>query len=176
MVPGSGRRGPAPASIRHLQVPAGTSGRPHGAKRSEGGFVGGFEGLLFGTLIFVAGGLLVAGVWATIDTKLALSAAARVAATSYVQAANPAAAATAAAGSADVALEGWGLSASRAQLRTFTGPWARCSRVTITIRYPAPGIELPWIGKLDAAPDVAARASELIGPYRAGIPGTSACA
>lgn len=138
--------------------------------------MGGFEGLLFGMLIFVAGGLLVAGVWATIDTKLALASAARVAATSYVEAANPTSAASAAAATADVALQGWGLTYSRAQLDTRTGPWARCSRVTITIRYPAPGIELPWIGKLWAGPDVAARASELIGPYRNGVPGTSTCA
>lgn len=132
--------------------------------------------MLFGTLIFVAGGLLVAGVWATIDTKLALAAAARVAATSYVQAASPASAASAAVATADVALRGWGLTPSRAQLETRAGPWARCSRVTITIRYPAPGIRLPWIGKFDASADVAARASELIGPYRSGIPGTSTCA
>lgn len=144
--------------------------------RSEAGFVGGFEGLLFGMLIFVAGGLLVAGVWATIDTKLALASAARVAATSYVEASNPASAASAAAAAADVALRGWGLSSSRAQLDTLAGPWARCSRVTITIRYPAPGIELPWIGRLGSGPDDAARSSELIGPFRNGIPGTSTCA
>lgn len=152
------------------------SGRCRAAIGSEAGFVGGFEGLVFGTLIFVAGGLLVAGVWATVDTKLALAAAARVAATSYVEAGNPTSATTAALGSADVTLDGWGLSASRAALDVAAGPWARCSRITITIRYPAPGIRLPWIGEVGAGPDVAARASELIGPYRNGIPGTSACA
>ena len=131
---------------------------------------------MFGTLIFVAGGLLVAGVWATIDTKLALAAAARVAATSYVEAGNPTSAAVSSLGAADVTLEGWGLSARRARLETVAGTWARCSRVTITVYYPAPGIELPWIGKVGAGPDVAAQASELIGPYRDSVPGASTCA
>src|SRR4029077_5031445 len=35
----------------------------------EQGFVGGFEGLLFGLLIFVAGTLLATHAWAVIDTK-----------------------------------------------------------------------------------------------------------
>ncbi|MDA8061259.1 MAG: hypothetical protein M0T80_02305, partial [Actinomycetota bacterium] len=81
---------------------------------TDAGFVGGFEGLLFGALIFIAGAMLVAGVWATIDTKLALAGAARLAATSYVDAANPTSAAGAALAGADIALQGWGLSTSEA--------------------------------------------------------------
>ncbi len=142
----------------------------------DAGFVGGFEGLLFGALIFIAGAMLVAGVWATIDTKLALAGAARLAATSYVDAANPTSAAGAALAGADIALQGWGLSAGEATVDTVTSSWARCARVTVTVRYPAPGLRLPWIGRVGAGGDVAARASELIDPYRSGLPGTSQCA
>ncbi len=149
--------------------------RPDRPPRDDAGFVGGFEGLLFGALIFVAGGLLVVGVWATVDTKLAVADAARSASAAYVQAGSSGAAATAAAAAADSSLGGWGLSPGRATVTRVTGSWARCSRVTILVRYPAPALRLPWIGRLDVGTYVAAQTSELIDPYRNAVPGQSSC-
>jgi hypothetical protein len=52
----------------------------------EQGFVGGFEGLLFGFLIFLVGTLIVAHAWAVVDTKFAVVEAAKQAARTYVEA------------------------------------------------------------------------------------------
>ncbi|MBA2283441.1 MAG: hypothetical protein H0W25_19710, partial [Acidimicrobiia bacterium] len=52
--------------------------------RDERGQMGGIEALPFGLLIFVVGALLVANAWAVIDAKLAVTAAAREAARTWV--------------------------------------------------------------------------------------------
>lgn len=142
---------------------------------ADEGFVGGFEGLLFGVLIFVAGGLLVAAVWATVDTKLAVADAARVAARTYVEAGDSGSAATASVAAADTSLQGWGLAPRRATVQRAAGSWARCSRVTIVVRYPAPALELPWIGRVGGGRDVSAAVSELVDPLRSGLPGVATC-
>lgn len=53
--------------------------------RDESGFVGGFEALPFGFLVFVAGTLLLVNAWAVFDSHLAASAAAREAVRSFVE-------------------------------------------------------------------------------------------
>ena len=74
----------------------------------EQGFVGGFEGLLFGVLIFVVGTLLVAHAWAVVDTKFAVVEAAKQAARTYVEAQSAAVAGPEAEQAADQALAGYG--------------------------------------------------------------------
>ena len=54
--------------------------------RDEAGQAGGLEGIAFGLLIFVLGTLLIANAWAVVDTKLAVTAAAREAARAFVEA------------------------------------------------------------------------------------------
>ena len=147
--------------------------RPDGPPR-EDGFVGGFEGLLFGVLVFVVGGLIVAYAWAVIDTKLAVVDAARLAAREYVQAPDASSAATAAVQAADQSLQGWGRDPLQAAV-SVSGGFARCARVTVTVRYPAPLLELPWVGRLGAGGDVGAQQSELVDPFRSGLPGTATC-
>ena len=80
----------------------------------EGGFAGGFEGLLFGMLLFVAGTLLIAYAWAVVDTKAATEEAARQGATMYVEAPSAALAAASAKQAADAALAGYGREPARA--------------------------------------------------------------
>jgi hypothetical protein len=144
--------------------------------RGEQGFVGGFEGLLFGVLLFVIGTLLVAHAWATVDTKFAVVEAAKQAARTYVEAPSAGAAGTEAQQAADQALAGYGRDPRRAEVRLLAGEFGRCQRITIEVSYPAPLLELPVVGKVGTGQAVKADHSELVDPYRTALPGTSACA
>jgi hypothetical protein len=150
--------------------------RPSRSVFGEAGFVGGFEGLLFGMLIFVAGTLLAMHAWAVVDTKAATEAAARQAVRSYVEAASPVAAASQAQQAADAALAGYGRSPARARVRLVAGSFGRCQRITIAVSYPSPVVMLPWIGRVGSAESVRADHSELVDPFRSGLSGTSTCA
>jgi hypothetical protein len=143
--------------------------------RGEEGFAGGFEGLLFGTLLFVFGTLLVGYAWGVVDTKAATDLAARQAARTYVQAADSAAAESSATQAAAAALQGYGRDPARAQVSISGSGFARCSRVEISVRYPAPLVELPVLGRLGEGEMVSSSRSELVDPYRTGLPGTAEC-
>jgi hypothetical protein len=156
---------------------AGSSPDPSPTRCSgEQGFVGGFEGLLFGVLIFVVGTLLVAHAWAVVDTKFAVVEAAKQAARTYVEAPNAAAAGPEAEQAADQALAGYGRDQRQAGVRLVSGGFGRCQRITIAVSYPAPMLELPVVGRLGSGETVRAEHSELVDPFRSGLPGTSSCA
>jgi hypothetical protein len=135
----------------------------------------------------VVGSLIVANAWTVIDAKLAVTAAARESTRWYVEApvTDPSGAASAeaqatAAGLA--AIEAHGRDPDRAGV-TLTASehpagagFVRCARVTFTATYEVPGLSLPWIGGLGGGIDVSAQHSELVDPFRDGVPGdTSAC-
>jgi hypothetical protein len=153
----------------------------------DAGFVGGVEVLPFGLLIFVVGTLLVANIWAVIDARFAVDAAAREAARYYVEAdvVDPGGQAHAEAGAIEAglaALEAHGRDRSRAdlQLANLTGgaggEFVRCARVSFAASYEVPALTLPWIGGFGSGFQVSGRHSELIDPYRDGVPGdTSGC-
>ena len=171
----AGRRRP-PACGR---PPLGECPRPPAARPSptdpEAGFAGGFEGLLFGFLLFVAGTLLVAYAWGVVDTKAATEAAARQAASTLVQAPSAAVGTAQAQQVAAQALAGYGRNPDRAAVAVSAGAFGRCQRVTVTVSYPAPAMELPFIGAVGAGPVVRAAHSELVDPFRSGLPGTATC-
>ncbi len=146
-----------------------------GRGRGDAGFVGGFTGLLFGMLLFVAGTLLVAYAWAVVDTKSATTEAARQAARTFVEAADPAVAESNATSAADQALAGFGRNPSRARIAVVAGGFARCRMITIAVSYPAPLLELPFVGPVGRGLSVRSDHSELVDPFRSGLPGTSAC-
>ena len=136
--------------------------------------------LPFGVLIFVVGTLLVANAWAVVDAKLAVTSAAREAVRAYVEAPDQASGAMAATDAAHAeAVAGHGRERpTRPPSRsatTATEPFARCTRVTVTVHHPVPALRLPWIGGFGHAFDVVARHSELIDPYRSGLPGEATC-
>jgi hypothetical protein len=164
--------------------PAARAASRRGADAAAGdaGFAGGAEVLPFGLLIFVVGTLLVANVWAVIDARFAVDAAAREAARYYVEAdvvdrsGQPhAEAAAVEAGLA--ALAAHGRDRSRADLRLTDvtggdgGEFVRCARVSFTASYEVPALTLPWIGGFGGGIRVSGRHSELIDPYRDGVPG-----
>jgi hypothetical protein len=142
----------------------------------EAGFVGGLWGFVFGLLLFVVGTLIVAHAWGIVDTKFAVDAAARQAVRTYVEAPGATSAGTGAQQAADTALLGYGRMPQKATVRLVAGGFVRCSRVTITVSYPAPILELPWVGRVGTGSAVTAAHSELVDPFRTGLPGTSTCA
>lgn len=145
--------------------------------RGEAGFAGGFAGLLFGLLIFIVGTLLAGYAWSVVDTKSAAVDAAREAARSYVEAASASSAIQAAQQAADSTLAGRGRDPARATVTLTGGSFGRCQRITISVAYPAPALVLPFLGPIggSAGTEVTARHSELVDPYRTGLPGSSAC-
>lgn len=145
--------------------------REHG----DEGFVGGFAGLLFGLLLFVAGTLLAAYAWGTVDTKTAAVEAARQAARTYVESPDSNTAAAQAEAAADAALSGYGRNPSRARVMISSGAFVRCARVTVTVSYPAPLLDLPFVGRIGTGHSVQAQHSELIDPYRSGLAGVATC-
>ena len=147
-----------------------------GRRRDEDGFAGGAEGLIFGLLLFVVGTLLVGNAWSVVDTKLALDAASREATRTYVEAPDVQSAASQARQAATATLAGYGRDPALGTVAIDGAPFGRCVRVTIVVSYRAPLVQLPLIGVAGRAETVTAQHSELVDPYRTGLPGTSACA
>jgi len=146
--------------------------------RDDRGQVGGIEVLPFGILVFVIGSLLVANAWGVVDAKLAVTSAAREAVRAYVEAPDGASALAAAETAARSAIEGHGRNGARATVRVEHPdgrPYARCTRAVVTVHYPVPALALPWIGGHGEAFDVVARQSEVVDPYRSGLPGEASC-
>ena len=163
-------------------------GQQHlGVNRSDAGMAGGVEALPFGLLVFVVGALLVANAWAVVDAKFAVDAAARQATRSYVEAEVGATVGGPARGAEQIAIEA-GMAALTARgrdpgaasvglsaLETVGGQsgFSRCARATFTATYEVPALTLPWIGGFGDGIDVVSSHSELVDPYRSGVPGSA---
>lgn len=146
--------------------------------RDDRGFAGGIEALPFGVLIFVVGSLLVTNAWAVVDAKMAVTAAAREAARTYVESPDAANGTTAARSASEQTLAGYGRdpAQSEIEIRHDGGaPFARCVRVTVEVHHLVPALSLPFIGGFGEGFDVAARHSEVIDPFRDGLAGDGRC-
>ena len=152
---------------------------------------GGIEALPFGLLVFVVGATLVANAWSVVDAKFAVDAAARQATRSYVEAevegSGTASGGSSARAAEEAAVEA-GLAALTAHGRdpeaasvglTALDPvggqpgFSRCARATFTASYEVPALTLPWIGGFGDGIDVTSSHSELVDPYRSGVPGSA---
>ena len=138
----------------------------------ERGAIAGIEALPFGMLLFVAGTLFVANIWAVIDAKLAVTSAAREATRAYVEADDAASARADATRAIYETLAALGRD-DRERITidapVLDGPFGRCTRVTITIHYRTPALAVPWLGGLGRGIDSVATHSEVIDPYRRGL-------
>ena len=144
----------------------------------DAGAVGGAEVLPLSILVLVVGSLLVANAWAVVDARLAADAAAQAAVRSYVEAPDGPTAHRRADDAARRALDGWGRDPTRAviEVRHPDGrPWGRCVPVVVTVRYPVAVAALPALGVGRDVATVEARQSEVVDPYRAGLPGAASC-
>lgn len=139
--------------------------------RDESGFVGGFEALPFGFLVFVAGSLLLVNAWAVFDSHLAAGAAAREAVRAFVESRSSEAEALVSAEAAAVeALEGHGKDRGRMSL-TWTGArLERCQPVTASVEYEVPLVAIPWIGAFGGGVlRTSAEHTEVVDPYATGL-------
>ena len=148
---------------------------PRRLPRREDGQVGGIEALAFGVLIFVFGTLVVANAWGVLDAKMAASGAAREAARAFVTAPPSADPIALAHDAAAASLRAVGRSPQRMTL-SMAGAFVRCARVVATVRYQVPLVHVPLLGGFGGGLTVAARHSELVDPYRTGLPGEAVCA
>jgi hypothetical protein len=146
--------------------------------RDDAGQVGGIEVIPFALLIFVLGTLLVAQAWAVIDVKLAVDAAAREGARTFVEAPDEAAAIADADAAARDAITGHGRDGSRLVVDPPDyggGSFARCTRVAVDVHYPVPALTLPWLGGVGDGFVVSATHAEIIDPYRSGLAAGGGC-
>lgn len=139
--------------------------------RDEAGFVGGFEALPFGFLVFVAGTLLLVNAWAVFDSHLAASAAAREAVRSFVESDGPDPMARQVAEEVALqAIEGHGKDPARMTLDFAGAELARCRPVTVTVTYRVPLVAVPWIGAFGAGVlRTSARHTEVVDPLTSGL-------
>jgi len=149
---------------------------------NDEGMVGGAEALPLGLLVFVVGALIVANTWSVIDAKIAVSAAAREATRNYVEAqvteaggSSRADSQATAAGFAAIAAHGRDPGRADVRMTALDHPstdgFVRCARVTFTASYDVPALTVPWIGGFGDGFEVTARHSELVDPFRDGVPG-----
>jgi hypothetical protein len=146
--------------------------------RDERGQVGGIEVIPFGLLLFVIGTLLIANAWGVVDAKLAVTSAAREAVRAYVEAPDGATALADADAAARKAIDGHGRNGDRATVSVehpHGDAYGRCTRAVVVVHYPVPALALPWVGDHGRAFDVVARQSEVVDPYRSGLPGEATC-
>jgi Flp pilus assembly protein TadG len=146
--------------------------RQHVAWRDERGQVGGIEVLAFGFLIMVMGTLLMVNVWAVVDAKFAVTAAAREGARASVEAPDESSARDAATRRALEAMDAHGRADLSRTAVVVDAPdgFARCAPVVVTVSYDVPALSLPFIGGLGASITARATHVELVDPYRDGLP------
>lgn len=138
----------------------------------ERGQVAGIEVLPFGFLILVAGTLLVVNAWAVVDAKFAVDAAAREAARAYVETTDPGAAHDIARSRAREALVAHGHNDMDRLDIAVSAPQGhgRCRPVIVTVSYRVPALIVPFVGGFGRTITASSTHSELIDPYRGGLP------
>jgi hypothetical protein len=56
------------------------------------------------------------------------------------------------------------------------GAIARCSRITVDVRYQVPSIRVPWVGAFGSgALEVHGSHTEIVDPFRSGLSGEADC-
>jgi hypothetical protein len=142
----------------------------------ERGQVAGIEAVILGLLVFFVGTLVISNAWGVLDAKLAASSAAREATRAYVEAASADDALADAEAAARNAMSGHGRQPGRTEIQMLEGSFVRCARVTFQVSHPVPLIRVPFIGSAGTGFTARARHSEVVDPYRAGLPAAAACA
>jgi len=141
--------------------------------RNESGQVGGIEAVAFGMLVLVLGVLIIANAWGVIDAKTAATEAAREAARTFATA--PALTDSQADGLARQAgtdtLHELGWTIAGETVHRTAGTFIRCSLVTYEVSIPVPVLRLGWLRSGVSAFHAVASHSELVDPYRSGVPG-----
>ena len=152
-----------------------TSRRPPPDDR---GAVAGAEVLPLCVLVLVVGTLVVANAWAVVDARLAADVAAQAAVRAYVEAPDAPSAAAGARAAAHQVMAGWGRDTTPTDV-VIDHPdgrgFVRCAAVVVRVRHEVPRAALPLIGVVAGSTTVEGRQSEVIDPFRGGLPGEASC-
>jgi len=136
-------------------------------RNDDRGVVAGSDVLIFGVLAFVFGSLLIINVWAVIDASLAVSAAAREAARTYVES-DPNTAWGDAEARAREVMADYGRNSRPIEVNRSATAYNRCDAVTISVDYSVPLIDIPIFGEFGSLGDVGSSHTERIDAYRSG--------
>lgn len=141
--------------------------------RSEGGFSAGAEVILVGSLIFVVTWVIGINSWNLLTADMAVQAAAKEGARAFVEAqpGSEHAAATTAVTNAATAMD-----RPTIELRELSGNLVRCERITVTTGVSIDLLMAPFIQWSPGTVDVSDVHSEVVDPFRSGLPGTAGCA
>lgn len=123
----------------------------------------------------LAGLVLLSSAWGAVDAKATAAAAAREAARAYVEAADGDSGADAARAAAEDVARGYGRDPSRLGLVRSGEAFARCARITYQASYPLPVLRVPFLDSSVGGWTVSARHSEIVDPYRSGLPRAADC-
>lgn len=157
--------------------------RRHAA--GQDGFIAGGEALVLGAVVFLVGAILAINAWGVVDAHMTADAVAREVARTLVEA-EPG---TGLAGrlqavAGDVADEmGHGNGVTLDYRNGTDGPTTgdpaglvrRCQRVTVTATLTSTTIRLPFVGGWGAPWDVSGTHTEIVDPFRSGLPGEADC-
>lgn len=168
----------------HPEHPDDRGGRD--ARDGEGGFVAGGEALALGALVFVVGAILAINAWGVVDAHMAADAVAREVARTLVESdPGPGLAGTLQAVGAQVADDmghgdgvSLGYGAGTASSSTTGDPGGllqRCQRVTVTATLTSTTVRLPFVGGWGAPWTVRGSHTEVVDPFRSGLPGEADC-
>lgn len=144
---------------------------------AEDGFIGGWEVLPFGLLLFVAGTLLLVNAWAVVEARLVVGDAAREGARAFVHADSEAEARRAADEAVTEAITARGRDAARVVIDpvVLDPGFVRCATVTVHVHTTVPAIVVPFIGGFGHGFTVEGTQQEIIDPFRAGLPSAAVC-
>lgn len=154
-----------------------------GAKRTtperpsdgEAGAVGGVEVLPFGLLVFISLTLIIVNLWAVVDAKMTVDAAAREAGRAFVEARDGASARPAAKRAAAEVVRGSGRDPTRLSLVDNDPPFIRCAVVEHEASYTVPALSVPFLGGFGSGFRVRGRHRESIDAFREGLDGRGDC-
>jgi hypothetical protein len=137
--------------------------------------------LPLGILIFAVGALVVLNLWALVDAKLAVSSASREAIRTMSESSAVEDGMVSGDAAARRVISGGGRNLERFSMSWTTADGSadapelsRCLRLVARASYRVPALAVPWVGALGSV-EVTAASSELVDPYRDGLPGV-ACA
>jgi len=68
------------------------------------------------------------------------------------------------------ALAAYGRDGDRVEIHIDAEPFGRCARVTVEVSYRVPALTVPFIGGFGSEVTARSRHSEIVDPYRSGLP------
>jgi hypothetical protein len=141
--------------------------------RGDAGVVAGGDAVVFGVLLFVVGSLMITNLWSIVDARTAAQSAARESARTVVETDDVGSVVVQAEVVAVATWQSYGRTSAIGV--TLDGSMQRCAPITVTVTAQVPLVRLPLIGWDAGRTEVSASHTEIVDPFRSGVPGQAAC-